>query len=63
MNILDSLVELRKQQKIKQKIAAKHLEVNDDTMSRYEAKKRKMPHDLLVKYANYLGYEIRLLKK
>ena len=62
-NILKSLISIRKEKKIDQKHMLSILGVNATTMSRYESGIRRMPHDLMVKYAEYLGYEIRLLKK
>ena len=32
-------------------------------MGRYESKKREMPYRIMVKYADYLGYEFKLMVK
>lgn len=63
MDILDSLIQIRKDKKIDQKHMLIRLGITATTLSRYESKKRDMPFDIMVKYADYLGYEIRLLKK
>jgi len=63
MGILDSLIRIRKDQRVDQKHLLRFLGVNGTSLSRYESKKREMPFNVLVKYAEYFGYEIRLLKK
>jgi len=63
MEILDSLIQIRKDRKIDQSHLKSYIGVNGITLSRYESKKRKIPFGVLVKYAEYFGYEIRLLKK
>ena len=63
MEILDSLIQIRKEKKIDQKDILHDLGVNATTLSRYESKKREMPLKVLIRYANRLGYELRLLKK
>lgn len=63
MEIFDSLIQIRKDQKIDQSHLKSYLGINVITLSRYESKKRKIPFDVLIKYAEYFGYEIRLLKK
>lgn len=63
MEILSSLIQIRKDKKIDQKHLIRHLGVNGTTLSRYESGKRSMPFCVLKKYAEYFGYEIRLLKK
>lgn len=63
MDILDSLIQIRKEQKLDQKDMLKRLGVNKTTLSRYERKKRNMPFEVMKIYADLLGYEIRLLKK
>jgi transcriptional regulator with XRE-family HTH domain len=57
------LTKRRKQNGIKQHEIAKHIGVNFTTMSRYESGKRKIPFDLIEKYADYLGYDIFLVGK
>jgi transcriptional regulator with XRE-family HTH domain len=63
MNILDQLIQIRKEQRYHQKDVAKKLGVTYAMMSHYETKKRKMSHELIVKFADFLGYELRILKK
>jgi transcriptional regulator with XRE-family HTH domain len=58
-----SLILIRKEQGISQKEMANILNVTSVSLNRYEKNKREIPHRLLVKYADYLGYELRLLKK
>jgi len=63
MDILGDLIQIRKGKKVSQDDLTGTLGINSTTLSRYESGKRKMPFDILVKYAEYLEYEIRLLKK
>ena len=63
MTILESLVQIRKDKRVQQKQMLKHLGINPLTMSYYESGKRKMPFAVMEKYAEFFGYEIRLLKK
>ena len=42
---------------------ANFLQITPVTLNRYEKFKRDMPFKLIIEYSNYLGYEIRLLKK
>ena len=63
MDILENLIQIRKEKKIDQKHFLHTLGISATTMSRYENKKREMPHSIMVKFANELGYEMRLLKK
>ncbi len=63
MDIIDNLVQIRKDKRIFQKSINQHLGINGTTLSRYESKKRRIPFDVVIKYADYLGYELRLLKK
>lgn len=63
MDILDSLIQIRKDKKVYQNDLLSYLGVNGTTLSKYESKKRAMPFKVLIKYAEYFGYEIRLLKK
>lgn len=62
-DILKSLIQIRKEKRIDQKELLSSLGVIASTLSRYETGKREMPFSVLLKYADYLGYEIRLLKK
>jgi len=63
MDIFNYLIEQRKQRKIKQENLAIFLKVTKVTISRYENKKRDMPYRLMVKYAEFLGYELKLQVK
>lgn len=63
MDILDSLIQIRKDKKVYQNDLLNHFGVNGTTLSKYESKKREMPFKVMKKYAEYFGYEIRLLKK
>jgi len=63
MEIFDSLIQIRKDQRCDQKDLKTRLGITGTTLSRYESKQREIPFKTLVKYADYFGYEIRLLKK
>lgn len=63
MDIIESLVQVRKEKKITQIDIANNLGVTKTTMCRYESGKREMPFSIVREYADCLGYEIRLLKK
>lgn len=63
MDILISLIQIRKDRKTGLKQLAGKLGITSTTLGRYESGKRKMPIDILVKYAEYFDYEVRLLKK
>lgn len=63
MELLDKLIRIRKDRKIDQKHLLTYLGVSATTMSRYESKKREMPFSIMIKYADYLGYEFRLMIK
>lgn len=63
MDIFDKLIKIRKEQGKCQKELAYHCKVSLTTMSRYEGKKRKIPYDMLVKYAEFLKLDIRILVK
>jgi transcriptional regulator with XRE-family HTH domain len=62
--MLKSLIQIRKEKKVSQLEMARFLSITPATINRYEKGLiQKIPIDLLVRYADYLGYEIRLLKK
>lgn len=61
--LLDQLIEIRKLKKTKQVDVAYYIGVSKTTMSRFESGKYEMSTKKLEKYAEYLEYEIRLLKK
>lgn len=63
MYILEQLIQIRKEKKITQKEVAKHIGVNKITVGRYENRIRAISGEQLIKYADLLGYELRLLKK
>jgi len=63
MDIFDSLIQIRKDKKVSQVELAKSIGVTRTTLSRYESKQRVISLDLTKEYAEYFGYEIRLLKK
>jgi len=63
MNVLDSLIEIRKEKKIKQSDLLITLGITGTTLGKYERLERRIHLDEAIKYANYLGYEIRLIKK
>lgn len=53
----------RKNQKITQNRIAKHIDVSKYTLSRFETGKVDLKFEKVRLYADYLGFEIRLLKK
>lgn len=63
MDIIEDLKQVKKSNQVRQYKLAKHIGITPVTLSRYESDKREMPLIIAVKYADYLGYEIRLLKK
>lgn len=63
MDILNDLIQIRKDKKVTQKQLTTALKINVITLSRYESGNRKIPFDILMRYADYFDYEIRLLKK
>lgn len=63
MDIFDTLIQIRKEKKVRQEALSGHLGVTATTLSRYESKQRTIPYDLLIAYAEHLGYEVRILKK
>jgi transcriptional regulator with XRE-family HTH domain len=63
MSTIKNLAEQRVKLGIKQITIAKELSVTKTTMSRYESGKRDIPSSLLDKYAEYLGYELKLMVK
>jgi transcriptional regulator with XRE-family HTH domain len=63
MDIFDKLIQIRKEKGKLQKELAYYLKISLTTMSRYEGKKRKIPYDLLILYAEFLKYDVRLLVK
>jgi transcriptional regulator with XRE-family HTH domain len=63
MSTFEKLVELRKKSDFNQKEMAKKLGLTKTTMNRYENNSRKISSELQDKYAEYLGYELKLMVK
>lgn len=63
MDIFQKLVQIRKEKKRGQKELAYHLGITTTTINRYERGKRKIPYDLMCKYAEFLEMDIRILIK
>jgi transcriptional regulator with XRE-family HTH domain len=63
MSIIDKLVEIRKEKGINQKVMAKALKLSPGSLNRFEKGNRKVDLDTVEKYAEELGYELRLMVK
>jgi len=63
MSILQSLILERESKKISQSEVARNIGISKQLMSRLESKKSIPNMDWIEKYADYLGFEVRLLKK
>ena len=63
MVTIDTLVQIRKEKKIKQELVAKRLKINAVTLRRYEKGQREMSLRLANEYAAYLDYELKLMVK
>jgi len=63
MSIIEFLIEQRKQKKITQKTMSKHLGCTHAALNRYEKEKRKISFELIQLYAEYLGFELKLMAK
>jgi len=63
MDNLASLIQIRKMKSVYQKDILSDLRITATTLSRYESGKRKMPYDMLERYADCLGYELRIMLK
>lgn len=63
MDIRETLVKLRKQQKIKIKDVSENIGVSSVTLSRFENNKTELKFTSIQKYIEYLGYEIKLMLK
>lgn len=63
MNILETLVADRKAKKVRQCEVAKHIGISNAMLCRIESKLSSPNLLYIQKYAEILGYEIRLLKK
>ena len=63
MEILDKLITLRKEKKVRQNEIASALRISAATLSKYENGRSEMGLGVAEAYAEYLGYELRLLIK
>jgi transcriptional regulator with XRE-family HTH domain len=63
MDILKELIQERKMRYKSQEKVALYLGVTTVTLNRYETRRREIPFNILLKYAEYLDYEVRILKK
>jgi len=63
MNIINKLTQERKMRYISQTSMAQHLNITLATLHRYEIGKRKMSLELACKYADRVGFELKLLVK
>jgi hypothetical protein len=63
MDIVEFLIRQRKQQRIDQKSLLHRLKITAVTMSRYENKSRPMPLIIVEKYADEMGFELKLIAK
>jgi transcriptional regulator with XRE-family HTH domain len=63
MSTFEKLVEQRRKSEISQKSMAKKLGLTNSTMNRYEKGNRGISAELQDKYAEYLGYELKLMVK
>jgi transcriptional regulator with XRE-family HTH domain len=62
IDVLSNIIHIRRINKITQKELAKHLGINNLTLSRYERCERDMPITVLNKYVEYLGYKLGIFK-
>jgi DNA-binding XRE family transcriptional regulator len=63
MNIINKLTQERKMKYVSQTVMAQHLGVTLATLYRYETGKRQMSLELACKYADKVGFELKLLAK
>lgn len=63
MSTFDKLVEQRCKSGINQKAMANALGITKSTMNRYEKGNRNISADMQDKYADKLGYELKLMVK
>ena len=63
MDIIKILTQERKKQKVSQQEIAENIYCSKTLISRLEAKKSIPNYNYIERYADYLGFEIRLLKK
>jgi transcriptional regulator with XRE-family HTH domain len=63
MSTFDKLIIERKRLSVKQKDIAKHLGCTAATLNRYEKGNRDISSAMVDKYADYLGYELKLMIK
>lgn len=63
MRILDRLIEERKSKKITLLDISGRIGITAQTLGRYERGDRIIPYHILEKYAECLGYELKLMVK
>jgi transcriptional regulator with XRE-family HTH domain len=63
MSIIDKLIGIRKEKRISQKDMARGLGISSASLNRFERGNRKRDFDIVVDYASYLGYELKLQVK
>lgn len=63
MSIISKLVEIRKQQRVKQNVMAGWLGISSGSLNRLENGSRKIDIDIVEEYADKLGYELKLMVK
>lgn len=63
MSIISILIEERKKAKINQKSMAKLLKISPESLNRFEKENRKQNINVVIDYAEIIGFELRLLKK
>ena len=63
MEELKILIQQRKLRYISQEKLADYLGITLTTLSRYENGKREIPFNLVVKYADYVGFELKFTLK
>jgi transcriptional regulator with XRE-family HTH domain len=61
MNIMNRLVIERGYKYITQSVMAEYLGITLATLHRYETGKRRIPLDLTIKYAEKVGFELKLM--
>lgn len=63
MNILSTLIKDRKARGIKQSEVAKYIGISNSMLSRIESETSVQNLKYIDKYAEFLGFELRLLKR
>jgi transcriptional regulator with XRE-family HTH domain len=62
-SLKSKLIAQRKERRIKQKDIASAIGVSSTALSRWENGKSELKHEHIVKYAEYLGFELKLMIK